>query len=85
VIEPEHLLGPHPLENEKLKTLMAEVKGKIGWDSIKERFQDLIDRAAAQREQQLQGQETTFLPYHTLFLGPPGTGRLPCSDISNLH
>ena len=48
-------MGESPLDNPKLKSVLAEINSKIGWKKIKEAVQEIVSTCETNYERQLTG------------------------------
>lgn len=71
----EDVAGVHPLQNEKLKSVLQEINDKIGWSAIKKSVNQLIEVVRTNYDRECDGLEPLDLSLNKLLLGNPGTGK----------
>jgi len=62
-------------ENDTLEKVMEELNGMIGLANIKKDIAELINLLEIQKKRTSQGLKNIDITLHTVFLGPPGTGK----------
>jgi SpoVK/Ycf46/Vps4 family AAA+-type ATPase len=63
------------LEDDTLEKVMAELHELIGMDNIKQNIADLVNFLKVKGMREEQGLKTTNPSLHSVFMGPPGTGK----------
>jgi stage V sporulation protein K len=61
--------------DDSLEKVMAELNNLIGLEEVKQNISDLIDLLKVQKIRESQGLENIDFSLHSVFLGPPGTGK----------
>ncbi|MCL9804065.1 AAA family ATPase [Flavobacterium amniphilum] len=64
-----------PPENDTLEKVMAELETLIGLDDVKNDIKELINLLEIQKKRNQEGLQNIDIALHTVFLGPPGTGK----------
>lgn len=62
-------------DNDNLEKVMQELNGLVGLDHIKKDVQELINFLKVQKIREEKGLKVTKNSLHTVFMGPPGTGK----------
>lgn len=62
-------------ENDTLEIVLAELNELIGLDEIKKNVEDLTNFLKVQKLRQEKGLKTSNNSLHSVFMGPPGTGK----------
>lgn len=62
-------------EEDSLVKVMEELNDLVGLEKVKEDVMDLINFLEVQKKREKQGLKNTEITLHTVFLGPPGTGK----------
>lgn len=62
-------------ENDTLEKVMEELNALIGLEEVKLNIQELINLLKIQKKRTEQNLKITEISLHTVFLGPPGTGK----------
>ncbi|GAB1858657.1 hypothetical protein MHTCC0001_34970 [Flavobacteriaceae bacterium MHTCC 0001] len=62
-------------ENEILEDVLDELNGLIGLDNIKQSVQELANFLKVQKIREAQGLKAVNNSLHSVFMGPPGTGK----------
>ena len=75
------VLGENPAHNEKLKRVLDEINGKIGWHKIKVAVNELVEVCNANYNRELDGHPPLPLFLNRMFLGNPGTGKTTCAKL----
>ena len=63
------------IENDSLEKVLAELNELIGLETVKNDVNELINLLAIQKKRTEQGLKNIEITLHTVFLGPPGTGK----------
>ncbi len=63
------------LENDSLEKVLAELNELIGLENVKKDVSELINLLEIQKKRTSEGLKNTEITLHTVFLGPPGTGK----------
>ncbi|MES2794593.1 MAG: AAA family ATPase [Bacteroidota bacterium] len=71
----ENVKATHVAENDTLEKVMAELNQLIGLDEVKESIAELINLLKVQKIREAQDLENIESSLHSVFLGPPGTGK----------
>lgn len=64
-----------PPENDSLEKVMAELDALIGLEEVKADIKELINLLEIQKKRKEAGLQNIDIALHTVFLGPPGTGK----------
>jgi stage V sporulation protein K len=64
-----------PPENDSLEKVMAELEALIGLEEVKADIKELINLLEIQKKRKEAGLQNIDIALHTVFLGPPGTGK----------
>ena len=64
-----------PPQNDSLEKVMAELEGLIGLAEVKTDIKELINLLEIQKKRKEAGLQNIDIALHTVFLGPPGTGK----------
>jgi len=62
-------------ENDTLDIVLKELHELVGLDTVKKNIQDLINYLKVQKLREDKGLKTSKNSLHTVFMGPPGTGK----------
>jgi stage V sporulation protein K len=62
-------------EDDSLDKVMEELNEMIGLDNIKQDIKELINLLEIQKRRSAEGLKNVEITLHTVFLGPPGTGK----------
>jgi stage V sporulation protein K len=62
-------------EDDSLEKVMAELNGMVGLENIKQDIKELINLLEIQKRRSAEGLKNVEITLHTVFLGPPGTGK----------
>lgn len=62
-------------ENDSLEIVLQELEQLIGLDEVKKDVYELINLLEVQKKRSAQGLKNVEVTLHTVFLGPPGTGK----------
>ncbi|MDI9308776.1 MAG: AAA family ATPase [Limnohabitans sp.] len=73
--EPKNPAISYPPNEDSLEKVMAELNGMIGLENIKKDISELINLLEIQKKRSGQGLPNIDIALHTVFLGPPGTGK----------
>lgn len=73
--QPENPSISYPPENDSLQKVMEELNSLIGLDNIKKDITELVNLLEIQKKRTEQGLPNIDIALHTVFLGPPGTGK----------
>jgi stage V sporulation protein K len=63
------------LENDSLEIVLQELEQLIGLEEVKKDVYELINLLEIQKKRSAQGLKNVEVTLHTVFLGPPGTGK----------
>lgn len=63
------------IENDSLEKVLAELNELIGLETVKNDVNELINLLEIQKKRTEQGLKNIEITLHTVFLGPPGTGK----------
>lgn len=67
---------PHaPAEGDSLEKVLKELDSLIGLETVKNDIRELINVLKIQKKRTKEGLKNVDLSLHTVFLGPPGTGK----------
>ncbi|KAJ1548253.1 M-phase phosphoprotein 8, partial [Nowakowskiella sp. JEL0078] len=77
----EDAIGEHPLRNTRIVKILDDFNKRIGWASIKQSVQTLVDLCSKNYQLELDGKESLPVLLNRLFLGNPGTGKTTCSQL----
>lgn len=61
--------------DDSLEKVLAELNELIGLENVKKDVSELINLLEIQKKRTLEGLKNTEITLHTVFLGPPGTGK----------
>lgn len=64
-----------PPENDSLEKVMTELDALIGLENVKADIKELINLLEIQKKRNEAGLQNIDIALHTVFLGPPGTGK----------
>lgn len=73
--EPKNPAISYPPDEDSLEKVMNELNGMIGLENIKKDITELINLLEIQKKRTEQGLPNIDIALHTVFLGPPGTGK----------
>lgn len=73
--EPENSAVSLPPKDDSLDKVMAELDALIGLEDVKNDIKELINLLEIQKKRKLEGLQNIDIALHTVFLGPPGTGK----------
>ncbi|MEO8515178.1 MAG: AAA family ATPase [Flavobacterium sp.] len=62
-------------DDDSLEKVMKELNALIGLDNVKNDVAELINLLEIQKKRSAEGLKNTEITLHTVFLGPPGTGK----------
>lgn len=62
-------------ENDTLEKVLAELNDFVGLEKVKQDVKELINLLEIQKKRDLEGLKNIEITLHTVFLGPPGTGK----------
>jgi SpoVK/Ycf46/Vps4 family AAA+-type ATPase len=62
-------------ENDSLEKVLEELNSLIGLENVKKDVAELVNLLKIQKKRTTQGLRNTEITLHTVFLGPPGTGK----------
>lgn len=65
----------NPPENDTLEKALEELNALVGLESVKKDISELINLLEIQKKRNTEGLKNIELSLHTVFLGPPGTGK----------
>lgn len=63
------------IENDSLEKVLAELNKLVGLEAVKNDVNELINLLEIQKKRSEQGLKNIEITLHTVFLGPPGTGK----------
>lgn len=63
------------LENDSLEVVLQELEQLIGLEEVKKDIYELINLLEIQKKRSFEGLKNIEITLHTVFLGPPGTGK----------
>ena len=66
---------PPKIDDDSLEKVMKELNELIGLENVKKDVHELINLLQIQKKRTEEGLKNTELTLHTVFLGPPGTGK----------
>ena len=75
VKEPENSAVSLPPKDDSLDKVMAELDALIGLEDVKNDIKELINLLEIQKKRKQEGLQNIDIALHTVFLGPPGTGK----------
>jgi stage V sporulation protein K len=64
-----------PPENDTLEKVMEELNGLVGLENVKKDINELVNLLEIQKKRSAEGLKNIEIALHTVFLGPPGTGK----------
>ena len=64
-----------PPENDSLVKVMEELNGLVGLENVKKDINELVNLLEIQKKRSAEGLKNIEIALHTVFLGPPGTGK----------
>lgn len=64
-----------PPENDTLEKVLAELNEMVGLENVKTDIKELVNLLEIQKKRTNQGLKNVDIALHTVFLGPPGTGK----------
>lgn len=73
--QPVNTAVSQPPQNDSLEKVMAELEGLIGLAEVKADIKELINLLEIQKKRKEAGLQNIDIALHTVFLGPPGTGK----------
>lgn len=62
-------------ENDTLEIVMTELRELVGLDEIKQNIEDITNFLKVRKMREEKGLKTSQTSLHTVFMGPPGTGK----------
>ncbi|WP_445456185.1 AAA family ATPase [Flavobacterium sp. HNIBRBA15423] len=65
----------HEVENDSLEKVLDELNSLIGLENVKKDIAELVNLLKVQQKRTTQGLKNIEITLHTVFLGPPGTGK----------
>lgn len=65
----------HEIEDDSLEKVLEELNGLIGLENVKKDVAELVNLLKVQQKRTTQGLKNIEITLHTVFLGPPGTGK----------
>lgn len=68
-------LKKNEIENDSLDSVLEELNSLIGLEEVKKDVAELVNLLKVQRKRREQGLKNIEITLHTVFLGPPGTGK----------
>ena len=77
----DDVVGENPVENTKLRAVLAEIYGKTGWGAVKATVKELVELCEENYHRELSGQERLEVCKNRLLLGNPGTGKTTCARL----
>ena len=64
-----------PPENDTLEKVLQELNELIGLENVKKDINELVNLLEIQKKRSIEGLKNIEIALHTVFLGPPGTGK----------
>lgn len=64
-----------PPENDTLEKVLQELNELIGLENVKKDINELVNLLEIQKKRSVEGLKNIEIALHTVFLGPPGTGK----------
>lgn len=65
----------YPPEHDSLEKVLEELNGLVGLEAVKKDISELINLLEIQKKRSAEGLKNIEIALHTVFLGPPGTGK----------
>ncbi|WP_211518741.1 AAA family ATPase [Flavobacterium humi] len=65
----------YPPEDDTLEKVLEELHGLVGLEAVKKDISELINLLEIQKKRSAEGLKNIEIALHTVFLGPPGTGK----------
>lgn len=65
----------YPPENDTLEKVLEELNELVGLEAVKKDIRELINLLEIQKKRSNEGLKNIEIALHTVFLGPPGTGK----------
>lgn len=74
-VEPVNSNISNPPEGDTLEKALAELNSLVGLEKVKKDITELINLLNIQKKREAEGLKNVEIALHTVFLGPPGTGK----------
>lgn len=75
ILMKEDIFGPEPSDIRDRSTAWKELQSMIGLESVKSAVEELLTRAKANYDREIEGKEPIQTNLNRVFLGPPGSGK----------
>jgi Holliday junction resolvasome RuvABC ATP-dependent DNA helicase subunit len=77
----EDIFGPEPSDIRDRSTAWKELQSMIGLESVKSAVEELLTRAKANYDREIEGKEPIQTNLNRVFLGPPGSGKTTVAGL----